>query len=157
MEEIMLTLEGKKQLEERLEKLKVFTRKEVADRIKEAREFGDISENSEYDAAKEEQAMVEGEIFDIERKLAAAKIIEEDRDNSIVKIGSTVKLLDLDFNEETTFKIVGTAESDPMNNLISNDSPVGKALIGAKKGATVIVDAPSGKLSFKVLDILKRK
>jgi transcription elongation factor GreA len=157
MDEIMLTPEGKRQLEERLEKLKVFTRREVADRIKEAREFGDISENSEYDAAKEEQAMVEGEIFDIEQKLASAKLIEDDKDHSAIRIGSTVKLLDVETGEESTFKIVGTAESDPMNNLISNDSPIGRALLGTKKGSNVTADTPSGKLVFKVLDIIKKK
>jgi transcription elongation factor GreA len=157
MEEIMLTLDGKKQLEARLETLKVVSRKEVADRIKEAREFGDISENSEYDAAKEEQAMIEGEILDIEQKLASAKIIEEDKDISVIKIGSTVRLLDVELKEETIFKIVGTAESDPMNDLISNDSPVGKALLGAKKGAEIVVDTPSGKTLFTVVEILKKK
>lgn len=157
MEEIILTQEGKKQLEERLEKLKVVVRKEIADRIKEAREFGDISENSEYDAAKEEQAMIEGEILEIEQKLQAVKIIEEDKDNSVVRIGSQVRVLDIELGEESSFKIVGTAESDPMNNLISNDSPLGKALLGAKKGSEVIADAPAGKLKFKVLEIFRKK
>lgn len=155
--DIILTPEGKKALEERLEKLKVSSRKEVADRIKEAREFGDISENAEYDAAKEEQAMIEGEILEIEQKLANAKIIEDDKDNSIVRIGSVVKISDIEFNETSEFKIVGTAEADPMNNFISNDSPVGKALLGTKKGQTVVVETPNGKIKLKVLEIIKRK
>ena len=151
--DIMLTPEGKKQLEERLEKLKVEARKEVAERIKEAREFGDISENAEYDAAKEEQAMIEGEILEIELKLSKAVLIEDNKDTSSVGVGSTVKLLDLEADENMEYKIVGTAESDPLNHKISNDSPVGKALIGRKKNETVEVNTPSGKIKFKIVKI----
>lgn len=151
--DIMLTQEGKKLLEERLEFLKVHSRNEVAERIKEARAFGDISENAEYDAAKEEQAMIEGEILEIEQKLSKAVLIEENKDNSVIKIGSLVKMLDIGYDETVEYKIVGTAESDPMKNFISNDSPVGKAVLGAKKGDIVEAKSPSGPVKFKIIKI----
>ena len=149
----MLTSDGKKQLEERLEKLKVFSRKDVAEKIKIAREFGDISENAEYDAAKEEQAMIEGEIIEIEAKLRSAVIIEDKVETSSVNVGNTVKIFDMEFNEEAEYKIVGTAEADAKANRISNESPVGKALLGKKKNDVVEVNAPQGKFKIKILKI----
>ena len=151
--EVILTSEGKKQLEERLELLKVFSRKEVAEKIKIAREFGDISENAEYDAAKEEQAMIEGEIIEIEAKLRAAVIIDDKVETSSVNVGNTVKILDMEFNEEAEYKLVGTAEADAKANRISNESPVGMALLGKKKNEIVEVNAPQGKFKIKILKI----
>ncbi|HHW89542.1 MAG TPA: transcription elongation factor GreA [Clostridiales bacterium] len=149
-----ITAEGKKKLEERLSYLKNVARREVAERIKEAREFGDISENAEYDAAKEEQAMIEGEIFEIETKLRTAIVIEDGKhDIDTVGVGSTVKILDMDMNETFTYKIVGTVESDPDQNKLSKESPVGKALLGHKKNDIVEVTVPSGKIKFKILKI----
>lgn len=152
--EVFLTPKGYEELEKRLEYLKVVRRREVAEKIKIAREFGDISENAEYDSAKEEQAMIEGEIFEIEQKLKAAKIInEEDVDTSVVNVGCTITLFDFEFGEEITYKIVGTTEADPSNNMISNESPVGKAALGKHKGEIIIVDTPGGKSKFQILDI----
>jgi transcription elongation factor GreA len=149
-----ITAEGKKKLEERLNYLKNVARREVAERIKEAREFGDISENAEYDAAKEEQAMIEGEIFEIENKLRTAVVIEEGQhDVDVVSVGSTVKILDLDLNEKFTYKIVGAAESDPDQNKLSKESPIGKALLGHKQNEIIEVTVPSGKIKFKILKI----
>lgn len=151
--EVILTSEGKKQLEERLDKLKVFSRKDVAEKIKVAREFGDISENAEYDAAKEEQAMIEGEIMEIEAKLRSAVIIDDKVETSAVNVGNTVKILDMEIGEEAEYKIVGTAEADSKANRISNESPVGKALLGRKKNEVVEVAAPQGKFKIKILKI----
>ncbi len=149
-----ITAEGKKKLEDRLQYLKNVARIEVAERIKEAREFGDISENSEYDAAKEEQAMVEGEILELEAKLRSAIVIEEGKhDIASVNTGCTVKLLDMDMDETFTYKIVGPTESDPAEQKLSNQSPVGKALMGHKKNEVVEVTVPSGKIKFKILKI----
>jgi len=153
MTQEFLTQQGYADLEAKLEQLKSVKRREVAEKIKIAREFGDISENSEYDAAKEEQAMVEGQILEIEQKLAAAVIINEDIDTSVVSVGCTVTILDVEFDEKLTYKIVGTTEADTNNNRISNESPVGKALLGQKLNATVTVKAPKGDLKFKILKI----
>ena len=151
MAEVLLTKDGKKQLEERLDDLKNKKRKEVAERIKEAREFGDISENAEYDAAKEEQAKVEGEINEIEAKLRLATIID-DVDTSVVSVGCTVTLRD-DMDNEKVLTIVGTAEADPFKGRISNESPVGKGLMGHKTGARVEIAVPSGKQIYKIIKI----
>ena len=152
--EVFLTPKGYEELEKRLEYLKVIRRREVAEKIKAAREFGDISENAEYDSAKEEQAMIEGEIYEIEQKLRSAKIInEENLDTSTVNLGCTITLFDFDYKEEITYKIVGTTEADPSKNLISNESPVGKAVIGKHKGDIIVVDTPGGKSKFQILDI----
>jgi len=152
--EVFLTPKGYEELEKRLEYLKVIRRREVAEKIKAAREFGDISENAEYDSAKEEQAMIEGEIYEIEQKLRSAKIInEENLDTSTVNLGCTITLFDFDYKEEITYKIVGTTEADPSKNLISNESPVGKAAIGKHKGDIIVVDTPGGKSKFQILDI----
>lgn len=156
MAEVILTKEGKKQLEARLEELKSITRKEVSERIKEARSFGDISENAEYDAAKEEQAKVEGEIAEIEAKLRLATIIE-DVDTSVVSVGCTVTLLDLSDNSDLILTIVGTAESDPFNNKISNESPIGRGLLGRKKNEKVEIRVPAGVLNYKIREIKNRQ
>lgn len=155
--EIYLTKEGYKALEEKLEYLKSTKREEVAKKIGVAREFGDLSENAEYDAAKEEQAQVEAEIMEIENKLRFGKIINQKKlDTSKVNAGCTVKLLDLDFEDEFEYKIVGSTESDPSKGLISNESPVGQALLGKKKGETVQIVLPQNNNStirLKVLEI----
>lgn len=151
---VFLTPAGHKELETKLEELKIVKRREIAEKIKIAREFGDISENAEYDAAKEEQAMVEGEILEIENKLRTAVLIDEDSiDISTVSVGCTVKILDVEYKENLVYKIVGTTESDPANNRISNESPVGKALLGKKKGETVNVETPGGQIKLKIVDI----
>jgi transcription elongation factor GreA len=152
--EVYLTPKGYEELEKKLEYLKVICRREVAEKIKAAREFGDISENAEYDTVKEEQAMIEGEIYEIEQKLKSAKIInEENIDTSEVNLGCTITLFDFEYKEEITYKIVGTAEADPSKNMISNESPVGKAALGKHKGDIIIVDTPGGKSKFQILDI----
>ena len=152
-DEVILTSDGKKALEERLELLKVTVRREVAEKIKVAREFGDISENAEYDAAKEEQAMIEGEIQEIEAKLSKARIIDDRVDTAVISVGNTVKLLDVETNTEIEYKIVGTAEADYAAKKLSNESPVGRALLGRKKGEVVQVAAPKGSFKIKVLKI----
>lgn len=152
--DVFLTPAGLKELETKLEELKIIKRREVAEKIKIAREFGDISENAEYDAAKEEQAMIEGEILEIENKLRTAVVIDEGSiDTSTVNVGCTVKILDIEYKENMIYKIVGTTESDPANNRISNESPVGKAILGKKKGETVNVETPGGIVKLKIVDI----
>ncbi len=154
--EVVLTYEGLKKLEEELEYLKTTKKKEVAERIKEARGFGDLSENSEYDDAKNEQAEVEARIITIENMLRNVKVIsDEDIDLKTVQIGNKVKVLDVEMNEEIEYTIVGATEVDIMNNKISNESPMGMALIGKKKGASVKVDAPMGEIEYKILSISK--
>ena len=150
----ILTEEGLKALEEELQDLKVNRRKEVAQKIKEAREQGDLSENAEYDAAKEEQRDIELRIEEIDKILKNAELVV-DIDSSVINIGCTVKIKDLEFNEEMEYKIVGSTEANSLKGKISNESPVGKALIGAKKGQTVEVEAPSGVLKYKILEITK--
>lgn len=145
MEEIFLTADGKKQLEERLEYLKVHGRAEMAEKIRVAREFGDLSENAEYDIAKDEQAKMEAEIIEIENKLRTAKVIAENVKSNKVTIGSTVRIKDLSCDEEMVYKIVGTHESNPMENRISNESALGKALIGKSEGEKALVKTPIGK------------
>lgn len=153
MAEIFLTPEGFKELKQKLEDLKVNRRKEVSEKIQTAREFGDISENAEYDAAKDEQARVEGEINEIEAKLAVAKIIES-KDTNMVNIGCTVKLLEMDTGVTGEYKLVGTTESDPSQKKISNEGPVGKAIIGHKKGDVVDVKTPKHTIiKMKIIDI----
>ncbi len=138
--EVVLTKEGQKALLDRLEFLKTDKRAEVAKKIGVAREFGDLSENAEYDSAKEEQAQVEAEISEIENRLRFARIIDkEDIDTSVVSAGCFVKVKDLDFDDEIEYQIVGATESDPLNGTISNESPVGSALLGKKVGDCVSV------------------
>ena len=149
-----LTPEGKKQLEEKLQYLKTVKRPEVVKKIGMAREFGDLSENSEYDAAKDEQALVEGQIAEIEDTLLNAVIIKKaDIDTSKVSLGTKVKLYDEEFDEEVEYKIVGSDESDPKSGMISNESPVGAALLVHKVGEIVVVSTPNGDVRYKVLSI----
>lgn len=151
---VYLTEEGLQNLKERLNFLKVTKRPEIAAKLQAARELGDLSENAEYDTAKDEQSLLEAEIFEIETKIRNAKIIDESEiDTSKVSVGSYVKLLDVELNEEYEFKIVGSTESDPKNNLISNESPLGDAILGRKAGETVNVIAPAGVLQYKIISI----
>jgi len=154
--ELILTYEGLKKLENELEKLKTVRRREVAERIKTAREFGDLSENAEYDEAKNEQAFIEGRIAELEHKLKNAKVIDEDDiGTDIVSIGSTVKVKDDGLDEEFTYHIVSSAEADPMDDKISNESPVGAALISKKVGDKIIVDVPDGNVIMEIIEISK--
>lgn len=154
--ETILTQEGLKRLEEELENLKSVKRREVAERIKIAIGYGDISENSEYDDAKNEQAFIEGRILQLEKLLRNARIINnEEVDINTVNIGSKVTLKDLEFGDTVEYTIVGTAESDPFENKISNESPVGRSVLGQKKGATVEVSVPAGIIQYQIIDIKK--
>ncbi|NMA68442.1 MAG: transcription elongation factor GreA [Desulfitobacterium sp.] len=151
--EVILTLEGLKKLEEELEMLKTVKRREVAERIKQAIEFGDISENSEYDDAKNEQAFIEGRIITLEKMLRNARVIDDSAGSEVVSLGSTIVLKDKEFGDEEEYTIVGTAEADPTSNKISNESPVGKAVLGHEKGDVVEVEVPAGILQFEIVDI----
>lgn len=154
MEKHYLTPEGKVQLEEKLQYYKTVKRPNVVKRIGIAREFGDLSENSEYDAAKDEQAQIESEIQEMESILLNAEVIDKKNiDANKVNVGCMVKLYDEDFDEEVEYRITGSSESDPRNGLISNVSPVGKALIGHKKGDTVTVKTPGGTTVYKIIAI----
>ena len=150
----ILTYAGLKKLEDELHDLKVNRRKEVAGKIKEAREQGDLSENAEYDAAKDEQRDIEARIEEIEKILKNAEVVVEDEvDLEAISVGCKVKVFDVDFDEEIEFKIVGSTEANSLEGKISNESPVGKALIGAGKGQTVQVERPSGTMEYKFLEI----
>jgi transcription elongation factor GreA len=152
--EVILTPEGFDKLREEIEHLSTVKRREVAERIKQAREFGDISENSEYDDAKNEQALLEHRIATLEERLAHARVIEAGEIKSdVVGLGSRVRLKDIDANETIEYTIVGSAEANPAQKRLSNESPVGKAILGHKKGEIVEVSAPRGALKFKILDI----
>ncbi|WP_134702179.1 transcription elongation factor GreA [Ammoniphilus sp. YIM 78166] len=152
--EVFLTPEGLKNLEEELEHLKSVKRREVAERIKEAISFGDLSENSEYEESKNEQAFIEGRIITLEKMLRNARVIsQEDLDQGVVNVGTTVKLKDLEYGDVVDYTIVGSAESDPANNKISNESPVGQALLGKSKGAVVDVSVPAGVIRYEIMDI----
>ena len=154
MKEVILTPEGFAKLKEEIEYLSTAKRREVAERIKHAREFGDISENSEYDDAKNEQAMLEHRIATLEERLAHARVIEADEITSdAVSIGTRVRLKDMDANETIEYTIVGSAEANPTEHRLSNESPVGRAILGKKKGEVVEVAAPRGTLKFKIMDI----
>ena len=153
VKETLLTAEGLKKLEEELNYYKSVRRIEVAERIKIAISYGDISENSEYDDAKNEQAFIEGHIIELENKINTAKIIDENVKGDTVTVGSKVTLLDEEFNEELEYTIVGSSEADPFNNRISNESPVGVAILGKAKGDKVEVNTPDGMVSFKILSI----
>ncbi|NTU71072.1 MAG: transcription elongation factor GreA [Coriobacteriia bacterium] len=151
--EVALTPEGQAKLEEELRHLETVRRREVGERIKEAKEFGDISENSEYDDAKNEQAWVESRIIEVTQILARATIIDAPKKNDKVNLGSKVKLRDAS-GDEHTYQVVGSAEADPADNKISNESPVGAAILGHKKGEVVKVTTPSGKvIDFTVVSI----
>ena len=150
----ILTYEGLKKLEDELENVKVVRRKEVSQKIKEAREQGDLSENAEYDAAKDEQRDIEARIEELEKILKNAEVVvEEEADLDKVSIGCSVKILDCEFDEELEYKIVGSTEANSLKGKISNESPVGKALLGKQVGDTVTVETPAGEFSYKVLSI----
>ena len=152
----ILTYEGLKKYESELEELKVVKRQEVAQKIKEAREQGDLSENAEYDAAKDEQRDIEARIEELEKILKNAEVVDEDEvDLDKINIGCKVILLDIEFNEELEYKIVGSTEANSLQGKISNESPVGKALMGHKTGETVVVETPAGAFSYKILEIQK--
>ena len=154
--EILLTQEGYDKLEQELEILKTEKRAEISERIKIALGFGDLSENSEYDEAKNAQAANETKIAELENKLRYAKIIDESEiDTKTVQVGNTVKVLDIEFNEEVSYTIVGSTEVNLAENKISNESPIGKALLGAKKNQVVEVQAPAGIMKYKILSITK--
>ena len=153
---IKLTDEGLKKLQDELENLKTVGRTEIAEKIKVARGYGDLSENSEYDEAKNEQAKIEARIVELEAMLKNVEIIAEKKSaTKTVTIGSKVKVLDVEFDEELEFRVVGSAEADPANGLISDESPVGKALLGAKAGDTVKAETPDGEVDFKIVAISK--
>lgn len=150
----VLTYSGLKELEDELQDLKVVRRKEVAEKIKEARGQGDLSENAEYDSAKEEQAEIEARIVQLEKMLRNAEVIdEEDISSDVISLGCRVTLLDIEFNEEIVYMIVGSAEADPSKGKISNESPLGRTLLGHKAEETVEVEAPDGVINYKVLKI----
>lgn len=154
--EVLLTAEGLRRLEEELATLKSVRRREVAERIKQAIEFGDITDNSEYEDAKNEQAFIEGQIITLEKMLRNARVIDADEvETDVVSIGSTVVLRDLADGQEYRYTIVGSAEADPAALKISNESPVGQALLGQPKGAVVEVEVPAGRLKFMILDITR--
>ena len=150
----LMTYEGLKKLEEELQDLKVVKRKEVAQKIKEAREQGDLSENAEYDAAKDEQRDIEARIEEIEKILKNAEVADEDASNKgTANLGCIVKVLDMEFDEELEFKLVGSTEAKSLENKISNESPIGKALIGKQAGDIVEVDAPSGVTKYQIIEV----
>jgi len=150
----VMTYEGITKLEDELEYLKTAKRREIMEKIKVALSFGDLSENSEYDSAKNEQAFVEGRIVQLENMLKNATIVDEEEiPPGVVGIGSIVKVKDYDFDEEVEYLIVGSAEADPINNKISNESPVGKGLVGKKAGDVVEVQVPDGVSKYQILSI----
>jgi transcription elongation factor GreA len=154
VKEVILTPAGHKKLKEEIEHLSTVKRREVAERIKLAREFGDIAENSEYDDAKNEQAMLEHRIATLEERLKNARVIAKNEiTTDVVSVGTRVRLRDVDAKETIEYTIVGSAEANPAEQKLSNESPVGRAIIGRKKGETVEVTAPRGSLKYKIMDI----
>lgn len=152
--QVKLTEDSLKQLEEELEYLKTKKRKEVSEKIKVALGFGDLSENSEYDEAKNEQAQVEARIVSVENMLKNAIVIDEsERDTSKVELGATVTIHDIEFDEDITYKIVGSTEADPDEGRLSDESPLGKSLMGKAEGEMIDVDAPAGVIQYKILKI----
>lgn len=153
----LLTREGLKKYEDELHDLKVVKRKEVAQKIKEAREQGDLSENAEYDAAKDEQRDIEARIEELEKILKNVEVVDMDEDHNLEQVGFglVVKVKDNEFQDEMEFKIVGATEANSLKGKISNESPLGKALLGAKKGDVVSVEAPAGMIEYTILDIYK--
>lgn len=150
----LLTYAGLKALEEELENLKVVRRKEVAVKIKEAREQGDLSENAEYDAAKDEQRDIEARIEELEKILKNAEVVDEEEvDLDKISVGCQVKILDIEFDEELEYKVVGSTEANSLTGRISNESPVGRAIMGASVGDIVTVETPAGDLQYKILEI----
>ncbi|MEO8290526.1 MAG: transcription elongation factor GreA [Gaiellaceae bacterium] len=154
MKEVILTPEGHEKLKAEIELLSTVKRREVAERIKQAREFGDIAENSEYDDAKNEQAMLEHRIATLAERLTSAKVVnKKEIPSGVVAVGTKVRLRDLDAKQTVEYHIVGSAEANPAEYKLSNESPVGKAIMGRKKGETVEVTAPRGSLKFKIMEI----
>ena len=154
MKDIILTPEGYENLKQEIEHLSTVKRREVADRIRVAREFGDIAENAEYDDAKNEQALLEHRIATLEERLRNARVLnKKDVAKDVVSVGSKVRLRDIGAKQTVEYRIVGSAEANPAENKLSNESPVGKAIIGRKKGETVEVAAPRGSMKFKILEI----
>jgi transcription elongation factor GreA len=154
LKEVILTPEGYEKLKQEIEHLQTTKRREVADRIRVAREFGDIAENAEYDDAKNEQAMLEHKIAQLEERLLSARVItKKEISKDTVSVGSRVRLKDMDTNKSVEYHIVGSAEANPSEHKLSNESPVGKAILGHKKGEVVEVAAPRGALRFKILEI----
>jgi transcription elongation factor GreA len=154
VKEVILTPEGHKKLQAEIEYLSSDKRREVAERIRIAREFGDITENAEYDDAKNEQALLEHRIATLEERLRDARVIsKKDVAKDVVSVGSKVRLRDVSAKQTVEYRIVGSAEANPAENKLSNESPVGKAIIGHKKGETVEVAAPRGSMKYKILEI----
>jgi transcription elongation factor GreA len=154
VKEVILTAEGYEKLKHEIDYLRGDKRREVAERIRVAREFGDIAENAEYDDAKNEQAMLEHKIAQLEERLLSARVItKKEISKDAVSVGSLVRLRDVDANKTFEYHIVGSAEANPAENKLSNESPVGKAIMGRKKGDVVEVEAPRGALKFKILEI----
>ncbi len=154
MKEVILTREGYEKLTAEIEYLQTDKRREIAERIRTAREFGDISENAEYDDAKNEQAMLEHRIATLEERLVEAHVVAEDEiSTDVVSIGSTVRLKDVERKSTVEYQIVGSAEANPEERKLSNESPVGRAIMGRKKGETVEVTVPRGTMTFKILEI----
>jgi transcription elongation factor GreA len=154
LKEVILTADGYKKLQQEIDLLRNDKRREVAERIRIAREFGDIAENAEYDDAKNEQAMLEHKIAQLEERLLSARVItKKEISKDAVSVGSHVRLRDMQANKTFEYHIVGSAEANPAENKLSNESPVGKAIIGHKKGDVVEVSAPRGSLKFKILEI----
>lgn len=152
--ETILTSQGLQDLEDELENLRSVKRHEVAERIKVAISYGDISENSEYDDAKNEQAFIEGRILELEQKISTAKVIDgASKKKGVVMLGSTVTIKDMEFGDEEVYTIVGTTEADPSKNRISNESPLGAAILGCKANAVVQVHTLDGELSYKILKV----
>lgn len=155
--EILLTAQGLKELQDELDILKTEKRTEIAEKIKVALSFGDLSENSEYDEAKNDQAKLEARIAEVEAMLKNAKVVDEQFiDKNVVNVGTKFTLLDVEYDEVNEYQLVGSAESDPLNGKLADDSPVGKAVLGKKQGTTVTVVTPNGQeLQFKIKKILK--
>ncbi len=153
---IQLTKDGLEKLQNELEYLKTDGRTQIAEKIRVARGYGDLSENSEYDEAKNEQAKIEARIVELEKMLENVSVITDENINTdIVTVGANVAVLDIEYNEELTYRIVGSAEANPMKGFLSDDSPVGSALLGAKLGEEVVAITPAGELKFKILSISK--
>ena len=155
-QDVILTREGLEQLEQELENLRTVKRTEVKERLKEAIALGDLSENSEYDDAKNEQAFMEGRILELEKMIRNAKVIEDGQmQEGTITVGSLVTVKDIEFDEITEYRLVGTVEADPMNNRISNESPVGRALLGHKAGDIIDVEVPAGVIQLEIIEISK--
>ena len=155
-QDVILTREGLEQLVQELEELRTVKRTEVKERLKEAIALGDLSENSEYDDAKNEQAFMEGRILELEKMIRNAKVIEDGvQQEGTITVGSLVTVKDIEFDEITEYRLVGTVEADPMNNRISNESPVGRALLGHKAGDIIDVEVPAGVIQLEIIEISK--